>query len=127
MDGRSRRHWRNGGDIRSGINLFPSWSPDGTKLVFERIGDGIYVASGDGSNAVRLTTYSGGAESPSFSPDGTKIVFTRFGGNGGSSELWEMNTDGSGQTQLTTLGGFNLFPRFSPDGSAIVFQRNTTS
>ena len=40
----------------------PSWSPDGSKIAFSRVTDGIrdiYVMGADGSNLTRLTFSSG--------------------------------------------------------------------
>ena len=49
----------------------PSWSPDGTRIAFNR-DHHIYVMDSDGRNLIELT---GGSE-PSWSPDGAKIAFT---------------------------------------------------
>lgn len=81
-------------DPRFYYDSAPSWSPDGTKIVFvgSRDDNGtrncevtqclqIYVMNADGSNEKRLTdtfdTLIGGDQLPRWSPDGTKIVVTR--------------------------------------------------
>ncbi len=67
----------------------PSWSPDGTKIVFSdlefvRTAAGreqrghIYVMDGDGSNLRQLTSGPFEDERPSWSPDGTMIAFHRL-------------------------------------------------
>lgn len=70
----------------SGSN--PSFSPDGTKIVFGSLrywfslGD-ICVINSDGSNWKRLTSTRSYEGEPSFSPDGKKIVFiSERDGNG---------------------------------------------
>ena len=50
----------------------PSWSPDGTSIVFSRLSPSgppsvdLYSANLDGSNVVRLTTILGSENYPSF-------------------------------------------------------------
>jgi Tol biopolymer transport system component len=104
-------------------DMSPSFSPDGTKIVFSSIRDGgshsnIYVVNVDGTgSAIRLTNSNADDGSPVFSPDGTKIVFTRAG------EIYSMNAnDGSNQTNLTNNSDTNdSAPSFSPDGKKIAF------
>ena len=54
----------------------PSWSPDGTQVVFARWTEpwGIYAINADGSNE-RVLFSSSVARSPVFSPDGSEIAF----------------------------------------------------
>jgi TolB protein len=98
----------------------PAWSPDGTKIAFERAtldgGDsGIYVMNADGSGVKDLTGAAGGSK-PAWSPDGKRIAFAR------GSELYVMNADGSQVTQLTHSGeGVADYPAWSPDGARIAF------
>jgi Tol biopolymer transport system component len=54
----------------------PTFAPDGKRIVFARLGSGIFVANLDGSGARRLT--SGKQDTfPGWSPDGTRIAFLR--------------------------------------------------
>src|SRR5262249_27726910 len=64
----------------TGSNYMPSWSPDGTQIVFESDRGGgpsgdsdIYLMNADGSNQHAITT-GGETNWPRWSPDGTKIV-----------------------------------------------------
>ncbi len=105
----------------------PAWSPDGSKLAFDRTvgflytGD-IYVINADGSGLKGLTTDNFDDRDPSWSPDGSQIVF----GRGGAIHV--MNADGSGVRALTG-GGYDFHPSWSPDGSRIAFasSRNGTN
>lgn len=57
----------------------PSWSPDGTKIVFARNIKGksqLFVMPLDGGEAYQLTDSKYGAGGPLWSPDGSKIVFS---------------------------------------------------
>ncbi len=91
----------------------PSWSPDGSRLIFasSRQGGGVFVMAADGSGVTRLAS----GASPDWSPDGSRIVY------GLDGEIFTMNADGSGQTQLTVSPGRDISPNWSPDGSMIVF------
>jgi Tol biopolymer transport system component len=106
-----------------GSDLSCSWSPDGSKIAFERSvsQSEIYVMNADGSNVTQLTT-TGGSD-PKWSPDGSKIVF--YQNNGSIPAIWVMNADGSGKTNLTptaSTGGW--IPTWSPDGTRIAFHTN---
>jgi Tol biopolymer transport system component len=122
----------------------PSWSPDGTKIVFEGE-DGIFVLTLRTKALSRLTK-DNNAE-PAWSPDGATIVFertrdvpnpTNLTGMDQVSELWTMAADGSQPKQLTsppvsfsgpttTILGKDEFPAWSPDGTRIAFESNRAS
>lgn len=99
----------------------PSFSPDGSKIVFVSDRDGfyeIYSMNADGSDVTQLTDVFGSlAMRPTFSPDGTKIMFAL------NNKIWTMNPDGSDQDLLTTDTGHYAQPRYSPDGLKISFVR----
>ena len=59
---------------------YPSWSPDGKRLVYQRDLDGsaIYVINADGTGQQRLSPTPGLDVTPSWSPDGSSIVYVRL-------------------------------------------------
>ena len=84
------------------------WSPDGTKIVFNRGSTDrasasfkIWAMNADGSGQVDLSGGRDGGEfDPSWSPDGKLIMFSRTGAGSGD-DLFVMGPDGSNLTNLT--------------------------
>jgi Tol biopolymer transport system component len=93
-----------------------SWSPDGTRLVFSRMGV-LFFINADGTGLVS-TGVSG--DNPAWSPDGTQIAYGSL--NGGNDGLWVMNASLTSR-RLTTPVQADQWPRWSPDGRQLVFQR----
>jgi Tol biopolymer transport system component len=77
----------------------------------------IYVANGDGTGVIRLTTDPGADMYPSWSPDGGSIAFLRDG------DVYVMRADGTGATRVTSSPESEITPSFSPDGTKLVFGR----
>jgi len=95
----------------------PSFSPDGSFLVFESSANSfrdIYRVQRDGSGLVRLTDAQHGSFEPQVSPDGQRIVFASS--RDGNAELYVMNADGAEQTRLTDSRDDDTRPGWLPDG-----------
>lgn len=110
-------------------DLRPRWSPDGTKILFERRHDPdgdaqLFVMDADGSNVTQLTSGAEAVEG-TWSPDGTKIAYstTPNPNTGEERALFVMDADGSNVTQLTFDNRNDAGPSWSPDGSLIAFSR----
>ncbi len=105
----------------SGIDVSPSFSPDGKKIVFisDRSGSPqIYLMDLNGYNTVRLSFKGSYNTCPSWSPQGDRLVFA--GRYQGRNQIFTMKPDGSDTVMLTDTGS-NEDPAFSPDGRFIVF------
>ncbi|MEA2427451.1 MAG: TolB protein [Thermoleophilaceae bacterium] len=111
----------------SNCDDYPSFSPDGAHIVFNRK-DGtvrhIYVMDGNGANQHQLTNTADGDTNAVYSPDGSKIAFARSPSSG-SPRIWVMNADGSGQAAVSTPGSGerDASPDWAPDGASIAFSR----
>jgi Tol biopolymer transport system component len=106
-------------------DLWPAWSPDGTRIVFAstRTGDPeIYLRTIGQPDVARLTSVPGRDAHPSFSPDGRTIVFQSPREPAGHTNLYAMNVDGTNVRRLTTHTGFAGMPVWSPDGRFIAYQ-----
>ena len=97
------------------------WSPDGSKLVFERDNE-IWVVAVNGGAVRRLTRkgYTRVAHGPLWSPDGSLILPDRY--IGGEEGLWVMRPDGEEARKI--VDGETGWEAWSPDGARIAFARD---
>ena len=119
---------------------FPSWSADGTRIVFMSDRDGhvpkggvlpnfeIYVMDADGGNQQNLTNDPSHDISPAWSPDGKRIAFTSYRDGHvhaihgwPTAEIYVMDADGGNQQRLTENRKNDWHPSWSPDGKRIAF------
>ena len=119
--------WTQGGLVNLTNNdysdLYPTWSPDGTKIAFSSKADSalgeIYVMDANGDNRVRLTQNGVRDSNPAWSPDGTKIAFSS-NLNTYYKRIYVMDANGDNPIRLTLVDRTNS-PEWSPDGGKIAF------
>jgi TolB protein len=105
-----------------GIDTGGSYSPDGSRIVFESDRSGsqqLYVMNADGSNQQRISFGGGRYATPAWSPRGDLIAFTRMGGG---FRIGVMNPTGGGEKLLTDAWG-DEGPSWSPNGRVLLFSR----
>ncbi|MDT0559476.1 amidohydrolase family protein [Ichthyenterobacterium sp. W332] len=100
-------------------------SPDGSKIVFDLLGD-IYIMNSTGGKAKVLREGLAFEIQPRFSPDGKQISFTSDAGGG--DNIWVMNSDGSDAKQITKEN-FRLLNNaiWTPDGNYLIARKHFTS
>ncbi|HEU4623859.1 MAG TPA: hypothetical protein VFS52_03795 [Steroidobacteraceae bacterium] len=103
-------------------DAMPSWSPDGTQVVFRSASGtrrALYILDTTDGTLRKLDTGSDYDTFPSWSPKGDWISFTSK--RDGNYEIYRIRPDGSGLQRLTHSSGVDAHSSFSPDGEWIAF------
>ena len=99
-------------------NGFPTWSPDGTQIVYKRGKHLVRRTLADG-NVIPLTDGAYYDNFPKWQPHGDRILFTSD--RDGRFELYTMRPDGTDVRRLTNTEGSSAHSSWSPDGQWIMF------
>ncbi|HYN10868.1 MAG TPA: protein kinase [Vicinamibacterales bacterium] len=111
----------------AGVNQFPVWTPDGTRIAFSHPAAGmptpsLFWTAADGSGQPESIVTGGTVNFPSdWSPDGSVLAFSRTSGVVGNWDIltWARQ---DGQTSIVENSAFNeLQPAFSPDGKWLAY------
>lgn len=117
----------------------PSWSPDGTQIVFTTGfmgttgGPAIFIMNADGSNQRPMKVFpeypslAYPGSNPKWSPDGTKIAYSQClncAGGGSNSEIFFYDFVTDTITRVTNNLWRDQFPTWSPDGTQLAFSSN---
>jgi len=113
-----------------GLETFPRWSPDGSRIAFMAPGmsglTGIYTIASDGTDVQWVTDVASVSiyTHLAWSPDSQRIAFS-YSPTGVVGPAYPaihvINADGSGRSQLTDGLAWDYFPTWSPDGTRIAF------
>ncbi|SLM32943.1 Protein tolB [Desulfamplus magnetovallimortis] len=105
-----------------GIDVSPSFSPDGKKFAFVSRRSGtpqIFISDMATGSVSRLTFKGNYNTSPAWSPEGDKIAYVGIVKN--EIDIYVIDADGGEPLQLTRGRGDNESPTWSPDGGLIAF------
>ena len=115
-------------------NIQPTWSPDGSRVIFASNQDGLaqlnlYTLAADGSQlaAERITSSGDPQTLPAWSPDGGTILFQTGGAIDSRSDLAMLAASGDRMPKLWVQTMFyEGEPSFSPDGRWVAYVSDQT-
>ncbi len=108
----------------SGEEMFPRFSPDGSRIAFSGDYDGnmdVYVVSTSGGQPVRLTYHPMDDRVAGWTPDGTRVLFvsSRESGRQRYNQFYTVGLNGGLPEKLPIPYG--EFGTYSPDGTQLVY------
>jgi Tol biopolymer transport system component len=98
---------------------FPSWSPDGTRLVYRSYRKGLRIIDLATESIVELTNGPQSDNFPAWSPVGDRIAFSSD--RDGDYEIYTIRPDGTDLKRLTHTPGNDAHMAWSRDGQWIAF------
>lgn len=112
-------------DVTEGTWMSLDVSPDGSRIVFDLLGD-IYTLPITGGEATSITRGLAWDIQPRFSPDGSQIAY--ISDRAGGDNIWLQDL-ASGESRQLTYETFRLLnnPSWSPDGQYIAARKHFTT
>lgn len=106
----------------------PEWSPDGSKILFERHNrvtptNELWVVDPETGKEKQLAAFPGRSYDATWSPDGSKIAFVSNMSGGDETDLYVMDANGKNLQVVSDRPGDEYAPSWSPDGTALAFTR----
>src|SRR5262249_34795049 len=105
------------------IALSPSWSPEGSLLLFTSYRAGgpphVFVISSAGGKPELISGRAGTNTTASYSPDGRSIACTLS--QDGNPEIYLLDARGGSPKRLTNHRAIDTSPAWSPTGNEIAF------
>lgn len=95
----------------------PGWSPDGSKLAYQRADD-IWYMNADGTGQTRIPIGHIPVH-PTFRPNTDLLSYSRFGGY--DHDIYTIEPDGTNETRIINNPYGDYCGRWNPDGSKITF------
>jgi TolB protein len=117
-DGTDFKNLTNG----AGNNGFPSWAPDGRRIVYRSSGgdeEGLFIIDSETGEVKALLTGPHHDNFPAWSPAGDRIAFTSY--REGDYDIYTIKPDGTDLKRLTHTPGNDAHCSWSPDGRWIAF------
>lgn len=116
---------------KEGFN--PSWSPDGTAIVYATESVSINPGGRIGQSVLRRVDVRTGAThqltttdavQPAWSPHGQRIAFWAFGGAAAQRDLWTIGSDGGEPMRVTDDVAVDWSPAWAADGAYLYYSSN---
>jgi Tol biopolymer transport system component len=115
---------RDGTDLRQVADVTawdPTWSPDGSRILFASYAGGItqlFIVNIDGTGLRQVGDFPFLRGRSDWS---LQDLIVTYSGKTWEREIYIMNSDGSAQQEISPIGGNSQGPSFSPDGQWIAF------
>ena len=112
----------------TGYNRFPTWSPDGDRILFyshRKVGTDLFLMKSNGNGVRRVIERPFGGGQPTWSPNGKQIAYTLndLAGVG----IYIMTDEGQNNRRITRDNTWADSPAWSPDGQWIAYELEVES